>query len=66
MSFQDYQFNFFNYDDVSDSSLDEYSDSNNRGFDITWGDAGIANFFIRQSALKNLDFTDVLYNWDCS
>ncbi|MGK7924482.1 MAG: YwqG family protein [Spirulina sp.] len=32
---------------------------------IMWGDAGIGNFFIKLSALKNLDFTDVLYNWDC-
>jgi uncharacterized protein YwqG len=32
---------------------------------LMWGDAGIGNFFIKLSALKNLDFTDVLYNWDC-
>ncbi|MBL1209777.1 DUF1963 domain-containing protein [Geminocystis sp. GBBB08] len=34
--------------------------------EICWGDAGIANFFIQPSALKNLDFSQVLYNWDCT
>lgn len=33
--------------------------------DIMWGDVGIANFFIKESALSQLDFSDVLYNWDC-
>lgn len=33
--------------------------------DIQWGDMGIANFFIQQSALERLDFSKVLYNWDC-
>lgn len=32
---------------------------------ICWGDMGIGNFFINQEKLKNLDFSDVLYNWDC-
>jgi uncharacterized protein YwqG len=32
---------------------------------IMWGDVGIGNFFIKPSALKKLDFTDILYNWDC-
>ena len=33
--------------------------------DICWGDVGIGNFFIKKSALERLDFSDVLYNWDC-
>lgn len=33
---------------------------------IQWGDVGVANFFIKESALKRLDFSNVLYNWDCS
>lgn len=41
------------------------SDSNDK-IDICWGDIGIGNFFIKESALKNLDFSEVLYNWDCS
>ncbi|KEK23416.1 YwqG family protein [Bacillus gaemokensis] len=32
---------------------------------IMWGDCGVANFFIRKEDLINLDFSNVLYNWDC-
>lgn len=32
---------------------------------IMWGDSGVGNFFINSEKLKNLDFSDVLYNWDC-
>lgn len=35
------------------------------GYDIMWGDSGIGNFFISEKDLKELDFTDVLFNWDC-
>lgn len=38
------------------------SDSDNG---ILWGDCGIANFFIRKNDLQNLDFSKVVYNWDC-
>ena len=37
----------------------------NQHIDIMWGDSGVANFFIAQSDLKKLDFTKVMYNWDC-
>ncbi len=33
--------------------------------DLMFGDGGIANFFINEEDLKKLDFTKVLYNWDC-
>lgn len=33
--------------------------------DIMWGDMGVANFFIEPEKLKKLDFSNVLYNWDC-
>ncbi|MEG4339562.1 DUF1963 domain-containing protein [Microcoleus sp. D3_18_C2] len=33
---------------------------------IMWGDTGIGNFFIDESALRQLDFSEVLYNWDCA
>ncbi|MBL8226930.1 MAG: DUF1963 domain-containing protein [Bryobacterales bacterium] len=33
--------------------------------DLMWGDSGVGNFFIRPSDLAKLDFTRVLYNWDC-
>ena len=32
---------------------------------IMWGDCGIANFFVRKEDLLNLNFSNVLYNWDC-
>lgn len=32
---------------------------------LMFGDSGIANFFINKEDLKNLDFSNVLYNWDC-
>lgn len=32
---------------------------------IMWGDVGVGNFFIKKEDLKNRDFTNVLYNWDC-
>jgi uncharacterized protein YwqG len=32
---------------------------------IMWGDCGVGNFFIKKENLKNLDFSKVLYNWDC-
>ncbi|MDE5764495.1 MAG: DUF1963 domain-containing protein [Ruminococcus sp.] len=32
---------------------------------VMWGDSGVGNFFINTEKLKNLDFSDVLYNWDC-
>ena len=42
------------------------SDSRERGrVAIQWGDVGVCNFFITESALKKLDFSTVLYNWDC-
>lgn len=34
--------------------------------DIMWGDAGVGNFFIRAVDLERLDFSQVLYNWDCA
>ena len=33
--------------------------------DILWGDSGTGNFFISGEDLKNLNFTNVLYNYDC-
>lgn len=33
---------------------------------LCWGDYGVANFFISSEKLKNLDFSDVFYNWDCT
>ncbi|WP_298060101.1 YwqG family protein [uncultured Fusobacterium sp.] len=33
--------------------------------EIMWEDCGIANFFIREKDLKELNFDRAIYNWDC-
>ena len=33
---------------------------------VMWGDVGIGNFFIPKKSLIEKDFSNVLYNWDCS
>lgn len=35
------------------------------GMDLMWGDMGVGHFFIRENDLKNLNFSKVLYDWDC-
>lgn len=32
---------------------------------LLWGDSGVANFFITQEDLRNRNFDNVNYNWDC-
>ena len=32
---------------------------------VMWGDSGVGNFFIKPEKLKALDFSDIVYNWDC-
>jgi uncharacterized protein YwqG len=32
---------------------------------ILWGDMGVGNFFIAQDRLAKLDFSQVLFTWDC-
>lgn len=32
---------------------------------MSWGDSGVANWFINPNHLKESDFSQVLYNWDC-
>lgn len=34
--------------------------------ELLWGDCGIANFFIKPEDLKEKNFKNVIYNWDCS
>ncbi len=33
---------------------------------VLWGDCGVANLFINKEALRKRDFSNILYNWDCS
>lgn len=39
----------------------EYGDD----IDIMWGDSGVSNFFIEETALGQKDFSRIWYNWDC-
>ena len=48
-----------------DSEMGNGEDGKSKSWEILWGDCGIANFFISREDLKNLDFSNVLYNWDC-
>ena len=32
---------------------------------VLWGDAGVGSFFINSEKLSDMEFDDVLYNWDC-
>lgn len=34
-------------------------------FNMMWGDCGIANFFINSEKLKEKNFSDIFYTWDC-
>ena len=40
-------------------------DSQSEPFYICWGDFGTANFFISAEKLKQMDFSDVMFTWDC-
>lgn len=36
-----------------------------KGIDIMWGDSGTGSFFIPRENLRTLDFSRVIYNYDC-
>jgi len=40
-------------------------DDDDEDIHIMWGDSGVCNFFIDREKLRNRDFSDVIYNWDC-
>ena len=44
--------------------IDSMWDEENN-YSILWGDCGVCNFFIARTDLEKLDFSRVLYNWDC-
>lgn len=46
--------------------LFQINSEQNSKIKIMWGDVGIANFFIKDSDLNKLDFSNVLYSWDCT
>ena len=43
----------------------EMRDTGKGGDLVLWGDCGVCNFFIARTDLEKLDFSRVLYNWDC-
>lgn len=51
--------------DVVLFQLDSEYDENTKKWKVCIGDAGVLNFFINREKLKNKDFTEILYNWDC-
>lgn len=52
-------------DEIYDTLLFQLDSESGEDIDLMWGDLGVGNFFINKEALKNLDFSDVVYNWDC-
>lgn len=53
--FEDYTELLFQLD--SEFGTDDYY--------ILWGDSGVGNFFATKEQLRNLDFAECLYSWDC-
>ncbi len=54
--------------DLQDYILLFQMDSDFGGYssrEILWGDSGVGNFFIKPEDLEKLDFSKVMYNWDC-
>jgi uncharacterized protein YwqG len=58
---------YFTQDDPrqpNDPMLLLFQLDSDEGMDLMWGDMGVGHFFIRESDLKNGDFSRVVYNWD--
>ena len=53
--FEDYTELLFQLD--SEFGTDDYY--------ILWGDCGVGNFFATKEQLRNLNFAESLYSWDC-
>ncbi|WP_455014954.1 YwqG family protein [Mogibacterium diversum] len=53
--FEDYTELLFQLD--SEFGTDDYY--------ILWGDCGVGNFFAKKEQIRNLDFAECLYSWDC-
>ncbi|MBR6258114.1 MAG: DUF1963 domain-containing protein [Lachnospiraceae bacterium] len=45
--------------------IDSEFSRENPDYEIMWGDAGVANFFINSEALMRNDFSEIMYTWDC-
>lgn len=56
------------YESLSDYTeilfqLDSYDEGDE--YKVLWDDCGVGSFFATKEQLKNLDFANCLYNWDC-
>ena len=51
--------------DITLLQVDSQWESEPNSSQIMWGDCGVAHFFINKEKLENLEFEDVLFNWDC-
>ncbi len=48
-----------------DTLLFQLASDYNEEEKVMFGDGGVCNFFIPSEKLKNRDFSDILYTWDC-
>ncbi|TGV30909.1 DUF1963 domain-containing protein [Mesorhizobium sp. M00.F.Ca.ET.186.01.1.1] len=39
-------------------------EGDHKSYYVSWGDSGVANFFIRKQDLLRLDFSQVFHTWD--
>lgn len=56
---------YFTQEDPRDGAYETLLFQMDSDDDILWGDCGVANFFIDLEKLKQRDFSDVYYTWDC-
>lgn len=63
---------YFTQSDMRENDMQDYQvlllqiDTDEvEGKEIIWGDCGVANFFMTQKDLENLDFSKVFFTWDC-
>ncbi|HFJ9287008.1 TPA: YwqG family protein [Bacillus toyonensis] len=60
---RDYRFEMIFNDNIDWEEI--VDKENNTELGELWVDSGVANFFIKKDDLLNLDFSNVIYNWDC-
>ena len=59
---------FTQWEPRDDKQMKEYDTSLfqiDSGKEVMIGDSGVMHFFINREKLRNKDFSDVFYNWDC-
>ena len=53
------------FDDYTELLFQLDSEFGTDDYYILWGDCGVGNFFATKEQLRNLDFAECLYSWDC-